>query len=243
MDTNHIRTQRKGQSARQAMMISGLNTIYRNNSSTHNIQSKQRTEPRIYFLDITLDEINQQFPKIHTIIERGRLRPKGTEIFFVTTKLEHFIFADNAIYEIRTDGQRHDNDTTLYEYHPIDGATTTIEVTPNVPILLDESYYTIQSNEETTKYRSVISSRHIVTRRVKMVVKTHYNSMNAFVFILNEDENTVLDFYMTTENGVNITRDKSIMESTVADKGNDDRLTRTCKEDIISFIDHFKLCS
>lgn len=101
MEKNHIRAQRQGQSARQAMMISGLNTIYRNTASTHNIKSNQRTEPRIYFLDITLDEINERYPKIHTIIERGRLRPKGTEVFFVTTKLEHFIFADNAIFEIR----------------------------------------------------------------------------------------------------------------------------------------------
>lgn len=241
MDTNHVRAQRQGQSVRQAMMISGLNTIYRNTASTHDIHSKQRTEPRIYFLDITLDEMNARYPKIHSIIERGRLRPKGTEVFFVTTKLEHFIFADNAIYELRSDARS--KDTEIYQYYPIDGPNTTIDITPNAPVLLDESYYTIHSNEETNKYRSIISSHHIIVRWVKMVVKTHIKSMNAFVFILNEDENTVLDFYMTTENGVNETTGESRIISAEGSHNQDERLTRTCKEDIISFIDHFKLCS
>lgn len=88
------------------------------------------------------------------------------------------------------------------------------------------------------KYRSIISSHHIVIRRVKLVVKTHPKSMNAFVFILNEDENKVLDFYMTTENGVVSTQDRGQGQG----QGHD-RLTRTCKEDIISFVEHFKLCS
>lgn len=250
MEKNHIRSQRQGQSARQAMMISGLNTIYRNTASTHHIQSKKRTEPRIYFLDITLDEINAQYSKIHSIIERGRLRPKGTEIFFVTHHLLHFILADNAILEIRShrnrnrnhhrdhhrDRHRHDNNpnddsgTVLWHYEPVDGVNTTINVSDSVPVLLDESYYIIHSDEDST-VRSILSSQHIVTRHVKMTVKTHPNSLNAFVFILDENETTVIDFYMTTENGVN---------TTACDQ---DRLTRTCKEDIISFINHFKLCS
>jgi len=233
MEKNHVRAQRQGQSARQAMMISGLNTIYRNTSSTHHIQSKQRTEPRIYFLDITLDEINTQYSKIHSIIERGRLRPKGTELFFVTNKLEHFILSDDAIYEIRShgNGSNTGTSTVLYEYEPIDGPNTTVSVTDKTPVLLDESYYVIHSHDD-TKYRAVLSSYHIVIRHVKKVVKTHPKSMNAFVFLLNEDETTVIDFYMTTENGVN------------PQQGTDqDRLTRTCKEDIGSFVEHFKLCS
>ena len=32
---SNFRSQRKGQNARQAMVISGLNTIYRNNTDTH----------------------------------------------------------------------------------------------------------------------------------------------------------------------------------------------------------------
>jgi hypothetical protein len=249
MEKNHVRTQRQGQSARQAMMISGLNTIYRNTTSTHHIHSKQRTEPRIYFLDITLDEINAQYSKLYHIIERGRLRPKGTEIYFVTKKIEHFILSDDAIYEIRTHGHGHghghgrDGESrsfVLYEYEPVDCANTTISVSDTLPVLLDESYYIIHSRED-SKYRSLLSSHHIVIRHVKMVVKTHPKSMNAFVFILNEDETSVLDFYMTTENGVNPLNDRAQCVERV---GNDqERLTRTCKDDIISFIDHFKLCS
>ena len=235
MEKNHVRTQRQGQSARQAMMISGLNTIYRNTESTHHIQTKQRTEPRIFFLDITLDEINTRYSKIHSMIERGRLRPKGTELFFVTTTLEHFILSDNAVYELRAQGRGDGGGggAVLYEYDSTDGMNTTIQVSDTIPVLLDESYYTIHSHEN-TKFRSLLSSHHMVKRHVKKVVKTHPKSMNAFIFILNEDETTVLDFYMTTENGVNA--------STTGGNG-DDRLTRTCKEDIISFINHFKLCS
>jgi hypothetical protein len=58
--------------------------------------------------------------------------------------------------------------------------------------------------------------------------------MNAFVFLLNEKETDVIDFYMTTENGI-ITGAAGGYYS--------DRLTRTCKDDLISFIEHFKLCT
>jgi hypothetical protein len=247
MDTNHIRAQRRGQSARQAMMISGLNTIYRNTSSTYQIQAKQRTEPRIYLLDITLDEMNIRYPSIRQIIERGRLRSKGNETFFVTTHMEHFILCDNAIFEIRS--RRSDAgvadakmaSAVLYEYIPVDGRTTTIEIDGDItiPVLLDESYYIIESspspNHDDTRFRAILSSHHTVIRRVKKVVKTHPKSTNAFVFLLNEDETSVIDFYMTTENGVST--------HVHADACVNDRLTRTCKEDIISFIEHFKLCS
>ena len=56
--------------------------------------------------------------------------------------------------------------------------------------------------------------------------------MNAFVFIFNETESEVVDFYITTENGID----------DVVDVKERDPLTRTCKDDIISFIQQFKLC-
>lgn len=232
---SNFRSQRKGQNARQAMVISGLSTIYRNNTDTHFIQSQQRTEPRIYFLDITIEEMNKIYPKIHQIIERGRLRPKGTETFFVSKKMEHLIISDDGIYEIRThDDTKQQN---LHERNPIDGESTTMEINyrdkNNIPVLVDESYYELR---ESSDRRHIIPSNHIVTRHIKKVVKIHPKSMNAFVFIFNETEEEVVDFYMTTENGI----------VTGVGRGHTsipDRLTRTCKDDIISFIDQFKLCS
>ena len=47
--TSNIRHQKKNQTARQAMMISGLQTIYRNNSDTNAIQKNIRSETKIYF--------------------------------------------------------------------------------------------------------------------------------------------------------------------------------------------------
>lgn len=229
--TSNYRAQRKGQNARQAMVISGLSTIYRNNSDTHFIQSQQRTEPRIYLLDITLDDMNKLYSKIHQIVERGRLRPKGTEIFFVTKKMEHMIITDSAIFELRTnESTRHQ---TLHERTPIDGTIMTIELqhgNHKVPVLVDESYYELH---ETSDKRQIIPTNHVVTRHIKKVIKTHPKSMNAFVFLLDEKETNVIDFYITTENGI----------VSIGTRGNiTDRLTRTCKEDIISFIEHFKLC-
>ena len=231
MDTrNNFRAQKKGQNARQAMMISGLSTIYRNNTSTHFIQTKQQTEPRIYLLDITLEEMGERYPKIHQIIERGRLRPKGTELFFVDKKMCHFVIAQDAIYEIRAnDADRQQN---LHECIPVDGPVRTMEIThtgtsASVPVLVDESYYELSPTVAETRHN--ISTNHAVVRHIKKVVRTHPKSMSAFVFILNETETDVLDFYITTENGV------------IPHKS--DILTRTCMDDIISFIDHFKLCS
>lgn len=230
---SNFRAQRKGQNARQAMVISGLSTIYRNNTDTHGIQSQQRTEPKVYFLDITLEDMNKMYSKVHQIIERGRLRPKGTEIFFVTKKMEHLIMTDSAIFELRTnDTTRHQ---TLHERTPVDGPVTTMEITDRqnnkIPVLVDESYYELAGSSDK---RHIIPTNHVVTRHIKKVVKKHPKSMNAFVFLLNEKETEVIDFYMTTENGI----------VSAETRGNySDRLTRTCKDDLISFIEHFKLCS
>ena len=92
--TSTFRSQRKNQNARQATMISGLSTIYRNQTITHSIQTHQQTEPRIFLLDTTLEEMNQMYSKIHNIIEKGRLRPKGTELFFVSKKYETLIIGE-----------------------------------------------------------------------------------------------------------------------------------------------------
>jgi hypothetical protein len=221
-----IRSQKQGQTARQAMIISELNTIYRTNTNTHHIQNEKRTEPRIFLLDITLDDMNKRYPKIKQTVERGRLRPKGTETFFVSSKMEHIIYSDEGIYAVRN---KNNNHSELYEYIPVDGPNTIIEIPKDdsvIPVLLDESYYEIY--QPTTQ--TIISSHHNVIRSIRMVIKTHPKSMNSFVFILNEDESVVIDFYITTDNGVN-------------EGCNIDRLTRTCKDDIISFVDLFKLCS
>ena len=238
MDTtsrSNFRAQKKGQNARQAMMISGLSTIYRNNTSTHFIQTRQHTEPRIYFLDITLEEIGARYAKIHQIIEKGRLRPKGTELFFVYKKLEHFILSQDAIYEIRANDATRQQ--TIHERIPVDGPVRTIEITNaannvNIPVLVDESYYELSlprnnnNNNTDDTTTTCISTHNVVVRQIKKIVKTNPKSMNAFVFILNDTETEVLDFYMTTENGV---------------IGLSEILTRTCKDDIISFLEQFKL--
>jgi hypothetical protein len=235
--TNHVRNQRSKQSVRQATVISGLSTIYRNQSVTHAIQTHQQTEPRIFFLDITLDEMNKMYPKIHGIVEKGRLRPKGTEIFFVSKKMETYIITEDAVYEIH--GAAADT-VALKERIPVDGPITIVELDAKTPLIVDESYYklcgsgggnthTVAPSPFSTSY---ISPNHAVKRHMKIVVKTHPKSMNAFVFIMNDTETVVLDFYMTTENGV---------VSNTTDAA--DILTKTCKDDINSFLDHFKLCS
>lgn len=231
-----IRTQKKGQNARQAMVISGLNTIYRTNADTHGIQKQQRTEPRIYFLDITLDEINKQYSKIHQVIERGRLRPKGTETFFVSKKMEHLIISETSIYEIR--GSDKNREQYLQERVPVDGRTTTMEIAisnpdwknKSIPVLVDESYYELK--EPANSSRCILPPNHIVVRTVKKIVKTHPKSMTAFVFLFNESESEVVDFYITTENGI-----------VSAGGVGYECITRTCSSDIISFIDQFRLCS
>ena len=267
MATNHVRNQRKKQSARQATVISGLRTIYRNDSITHLIQTHQQTEPRIFLLDITLDEMNKMYPKIIGIIDKGRLRPKGTETFFVYKKMEHYIVSEDAVYEIH--GKYANNGSidivTLKERIPVDGpvttfemaltrenntaaATTTTTTTTTVPLLVDESYYKLSTvgsggggsdthHANTTFDGSYISPNHIIDRHMKIVVKTHPKSMNAFVFIMNDTETTVLDFYITTENGITMAAAAAAAARSI------DILTKTCKDDINSFLHHFKLCS
>ena len=263
MATNHVRNQRKKQSARQATVISGLRTIYRNDSITHLIQTHQQTEPRIFLLDITLDEMNKMYPKIVGIIDKGRLRPKGTETFFVYKKMEHYIVSEDAVYEIH--GKYANNGSidivTLKERIPVDGPVTTFEMaltrenntaaattttTTTVPLLVDESYYKLcnagsgAEHANTTFDGSYISPNHIIDRHMKIVVKTHPKSMNAFVFIMNDTETTVLDFYITTENGITTA---TAAATPAATTGSIDILTKTCKDDINSFLHHFKLCS
>jgi hypothetical protein len=264
--TNHVRNQRKKQNARQATVISGLSTIYRNQSTTHLIQTHQQTEPRIFLLDITLDEMNKMYPKIHGIIEKGRLRPKGTEVFFVYKKLEHYLISEDIVYEIHSGHGGHIGDVvTLNERIPVDGAVTTVDMTITresdkadddeitISLLVDESYYKLSSrgggeggvgdtNPHNTFPGAHISPKHIIERHMKIVVKTHPKSMNAFVFIMNDAETEVLDFYMTTENGI-IAATASATATAIGRNGNADIITKTCKDDIISFVDHFKLCS
>lgn len=242
---NHVRNQRRNQNARQAMMISGLSTIYRNQTTTHAIQTHQQTEPRIFLLDITLEDMNERmYSKIHAIIEKGRIRGReGTETFFVYKKKEHVIMSEDNIYEIRE--SQHIKTPLLVERIPVDGAVTLVEICISVPsssssssfatttsvvvpLLVDESHYKLVTTS--TEFTGThISPTHIVDRYTKINVKLHPKSMNSFVFIMNDDETEVLDFYFTTENG--------IIENSK------DKITTTCKEDIISFIDHFKLCS
>lgn len=254
MMTSTFRNQRKNQNARQATMISGLSTIYRNQTITHSIQTHQQTEPRIFLLDTTLKEMNQMYSKIHNIIEKGRLRPKGTELFFVSKKYETLIISEDTIYEIVYAPRPRNNDITnrevvnpcLLERIPVDGEVTTIElnIISNdesgkqdksivVPLLVDESYYKLTNRnveqDITTISGSYISPNHTLIQYTKVVVKLHPKSLNSFVFIMNEHETEVLDFYFTTENGI-IGKSK-------------EKITKTCKDDIISFIDHFKLCS
>ncbi len=88
--SSQIRTQKKNQNARQAMVISGLNTIYRNTTTSHAIKTQKQTEPRIYFLNISLDDINKIYPKISQIIENTR--------YVVKTKTEHLLVTETDIY-------------------------------------------------------------------------------------------------------------------------------------------------
>ena len=245
-----VRHQRKNQNARQATMISGLSTIYRNQSMTHSIQTHQQSEPRIFMLDITLEEMNKMYAKIHAIIEKGRLRPKGTEVFFVYKKREHLIFSDDAIYEIKRGSDPASASASaplvLSERIPVDGDVTTVELSvmsasdePTtvdrskksfiIPLLVDESYYKFMNQNTATATSWYISPNHIVIQYTKIVVKLHPKAMTSFVFMMNENETEVLDFYFITENGI-------IQNSK-------DKITKTCRDDIISFIDHFKLCS
>jgi hypothetical protein len=150
--------------------------------------------------------------------------------------MEHLILSDEAIYEIRASHQHgaSSSSQSIHKRIPVDGPITTVEIENNnntIPVLVDESYYEFAGSGAANE-RHIIPPNHIVTRHVKKVIKMHEKSMNAFVFILNETESEVVDFYITTENGID----------DVVDVKERDPLTRTCKDDIISFIQQFKLC-
>jgi hypothetical protein len=251
--SSHIRHQKKNQTARQAMMISGLQTIYRNNSATNAIQKNIRSETRIYLLDITIADINEKYSKIHQIIETGRLKPKGTEQYFVKKQHEHLLVTENGIYEIKT-STNHNNSNGCYNKNNnkhngngasventtshlqkksiVDGVTNTIEVNASIisenkatqkqlviPVLVDESYY--QQSESSVHH---IPIEHSYIIQVKKTVRFHNNAPNAFVFVFDENEKQILDFYMTTDNGI------------IKDK-----LSTSFKDDMISFLLQFKL--
>ena len=252
--SSHIRHQKKNQTARQAMMISGLQTIYRNNSATNAIQKNIRSETKIYLLDITISDINEKYSKIHQIIETGRLKPKGTEQYFVKKQREHLLVTENGIYEIKSNtnhnnsggynknnnkrngnGASVENTTSHLEKKSIvDGMTNTTEVKASIvsenkantkqlviPVLIDESYY---QQSESSIHIHHIPIEHSYIIQVKKTVRFHNNAPNAFVFVFDENEKQILDFYMTTDNGI------------VHDK-----LNTSFKDDMISFLLQFKL--
>jgi len=263
--TSNIRHQKKNQTARQAMMISGLQTIYRNNSATNAIQKNIRSETKIYFLDITIEDINNMYAKINQIIETGRLKPKGTELYFVKKHREHLLITEGGIYEIKTrtnragnnragnnragnnhngnnrNGNNYDtceSNTYLQKKSVIDGLHTTKELITSIigqdgrseqliiPIVVDESYFQTESSSDIEHYIHHIPSEHSYIIQVKKIIRFHNNAPNAFVFIFDESEKHILDFYMTTENGI---------------LQNSEKLNNSFKDDMISFLLQFKL--
>jgi hypothetical protein len=260
--SQHVRAQKKNQNARQAMVISGLNTIYRNTTRSHAIKTNQQSEPRIYFLDLSLDDINTNWSKINQIIEKGRLvNGNGCATYHVTTKTEHLIITENDIYEITVsqprggngrdrgrDRVRRDREQCLHRRIPVDGDVFVNEITRKVgcddgdkrtasreytvPLLIDESYYELNHTRDETATHLPPNHNYII--RVKKTIKFYAGAPNAFVFVFDSDAETrVVDFYMTTEDGI----------ISIVSANGGDRLNNTFKEDMISFLLHFKLCS
>ena len=244
-----VRHQKKNQTARQAMMISGLQTIYRNNATSNAIKRNIQSEARIYFLDITLDEINNKYAKIHQLVENGRLRPKGTETFFVKIYREHLLITERGVYEIKVETSTKDRSVVaaaqyLQQRFITDGETTTKEIHARIieesnvqdiciPVLIDESYFSASASAPASAahlrhYTPNIPTEHTLVIRVKKTIRFHNNAPNAFVFIFDETEKTIVDFYMTTDNGI---------------LPNADKLNNSFKDDLISFLSQFKLCS
>ena len=255
-----VRHQKKNQTARQAMMISGLQTIYRNNATSNAIKRNIQSEARIYFLDITLDEINNKYAKIHQLVENGRLRPKGTETFFVKIYREHLLITERGVYEIKVETSTKDRSVVaaaqyLQQRFITDGETTTKEIHARIieesnvqdiciPVLIDESYFSSSASASASAsassapapapaahlrhYTPHIPTEHTLVIRVKKTIRFHNNAPNAFVFIFDETEKTIVDFYMTTDNGI---------------LPNADKLNNSFKDDLISFLSQFKLCS
>jgi hypothetical protein len=254
-NNNNIRAQKKNQNARQAMVISGLNTIYRNTSTSHAIKSNKQTEPRIYFLDISLDDINKSYPKIRQIIEKGScVNGNGCPRYHVKTKIDHLLITDADIYEIAGSPLRRkdrDHEQHLYTRVPVDGIVSIKELKftvsyddcqskdYSIPVLIDESYYELMNtardiaSSTTTSAAIHIPTNHTYITHVKKTIRFHPTSPNAFVFVFSRRENrddeqaNIIDFYMTTEDGVIPQNDK---------------LNHTFKEDLISFLLQFKLC-
>ena len=268
---SHIRAQKKNQNARQAMVISGLSTIYRNTSASHAIKSHQQTAPRIYFLNISLDDINKAYPKIRQIIEKGTaVTGTGTARYTVKTQTEHLLLTETDIYEIglskspaagngRDRNGDRDRGRDLHLRVPVDGNVTIKEIhlkvsggdghghgngndpsrDYNIPVLIDESYYELNHTRDAAAPTAAVgrhitpTHKHVV--RVKKTIKFHTGSPNAFVFETDTDieagseaDADVTDFYMTTDDGI-------IPQS--------DKLNNTFREDMISFLLQFKLCS
>lgn len=252
---SQIRAQKKNQNARQAMVISGLSTIYRNTSASHAIKSHRQTEPRIYFLNISLDDINKAYPKIRQIIEKGT----GTARYTVKTQTEHLLLTETDIYEIGVskpaagNGRDRNGCRELQLRVPVDGNVTIKEIrlkvsggddgsdtgrNYNIPVLIDESYYELNHTRDAAATAAIhIPPNHKYIIRVKKTVKFHATSPNTFVFVFETSTDTdtgteagtaeVIDFYMTTEDGI-------IPQS--------DKLNNTFREDMISFLLQFKLC-
>jgi hypothetical protein len=260
---SQIRSQKKNQNARQAMVISGLSTIYRNTSASHAIKSHRQTEPRIYFLNISLDDINKTYAKIRQIIEKGSaVTGNGNARYTVKTKTEHLLLTETDIYEIGLskppvgNGRDRNGGRELHLRFPVDGNVTIKEIMLkvssddgdgsdpsrdyNIPVLIDESYYELNHTRDAATTPTApavgmhIPPNHKYLIRVKKIIKFHAGSPNAFVFVFDtlgtEAGGTcdVTDFYMTTEDGI-------IPQS--------DKLNNTFREDMISFLLQFKLCS
>lgn len=249
---SHVRAQKKNQNARQAMVISGLSTIYRNTSASHAIKTQQQSAPRIYFLNISLDDINKIYPKICQIIEKGSaVNAGGNTRYHVKTKTEHLLITGTDIYEIGLSKLG----LGLQLRTPVDGIITIKEINVNVsfadgtrtrniddkprdyniPVLIDESYYELirDTPNETSTSATQIQPHHKYIVQTKKTIKLHATSPNSFVFVVESnsgksDHDDVIDFYMTTEDGI-------IPQS--------DKLNNTFREDMISFLIQFKLCS
>jgi len=240
---SHVRAQKKNQNARQAMVISGLSTIYRNTSASHAIKTQQQSAPRIYFLNISLDDINKLYPKICQIIEKGSaVNAAGNTRYHVKTKTEHLLITGTDIYEIGL------SKPGLQLRTPVDGIVTIKEINVNVtgydggdkprdyniPVLIDESYYELirDTPNETSTSSTQIQPNHKYLVQTKKIIKLHVTSPNSFVFVVDSDSDSdgthVIDFYMTTEDGI-------IPQS--------NKLNNTFREDMISFLLQFKLCS
>lgn len=255
---SQIRAQKKNQNARQAMVISGLSTIYRNTSASHAIKSHKQTEPRIYFLNISLDDINKTYAKIRQIIEKGTA-VTGTARYTVKTKTEHLLLTETDIYEIGVSkpaaGNGRDRDRNgcreLQLRVPVDGNVTIKEIRLkvsggddnhasrdyNIPVLIDESYYELNHTRDAAATAAIhIPPNHKYIIRIKKTVKFHATSPNAFVFVfdaLGTDTDTDTDTADVTDFYMT-TEDGIIPQS--------DKLNNTFREDMISFLLQFKLC-